>query len=227
MKKHTTTAITAISFLLGAAIAGIAFTLSFDALREIAIAAGISQSRAWLFPLSIDGFVLTAGAAVLLESLRGKRAWYPIFLVGGFTAISIALNNTHAAGLYVIPEQTLRSIVALIPPSAFFLALELLTGQIKTSLAQSDDPTAQLSAKLARVETVAAQLRGEITEANAKSAQLQTELDDLHVIAPLLDAMPKSARAKLAVAGANGAADKMTARELAQIAGVLNRLYGR
>ncbi|BDT95955.1 hypothetical protein IFM12275_59310 [Nocardia sputorum] len=52
--------------LLTASIAGIAFALSFDALRELAIQVGMSKSLAGLFPVIIDGAIGQATIALLV-----------------------------------------------------------------------------------------------------------------------------------------------------------------
>ncbi|WP_162606359.1 DUF2637 domain-containing protein [Jiangella asiatica] len=55
-----------------------AFTLSFDALRELATVAGLNWSIAWLWPLIVDEFILLATAAAVALRDRGPRVtWYP------------------------------------------------------------------------------------------------------------------------------------------------------
>ncbi|WP_280379827.1 DUF2637 domain-containing protein [Nocardia wallacei] len=51
---------------LTAAIAGVAFRLSFDALRELSTQVGMSEHLAWLFPLIIDGAIGQATIALLV-----------------------------------------------------------------------------------------------------------------------------------------------------------------
>jgi len=54
------------------ALAGCAFVLSFDALRDLAVALGMSPSRAWLWPVAID--VSIANSTLALLSLAPPRA---------------------------------------------------------------------------------------------------------------------------------------------------------
>jgi Protein of unknown function (DUF2637) len=54
------------------ALAGCAFVLSFDALRDLAVAVGMSPDRAWLWPIAID--VSIANSTLALLSLAPPRA---------------------------------------------------------------------------------------------------------------------------------------------------------
>jgi hypothetical protein len=54
------------------ALAGCAFVLSFDALRDLAVALGIPPDRAWLWPVAID--VSIANSTLALLSLAPRRA---------------------------------------------------------------------------------------------------------------------------------------------------------
>jgi Protein of unknown function (DUF2637) len=54
------------------ALAGCAFVLSFDALRDLAVALGVRPDRAWLWPVAID--VSIANSTLSLLSLSPPRA---------------------------------------------------------------------------------------------------------------------------------------------------------
>jgi hypothetical protein len=54
------------------ALAGCAFVLSFDALRDLAVALGMPAARAWLWPVAID--VSIANSTLALLSLAPPRA---------------------------------------------------------------------------------------------------------------------------------------------------------
>ncbi|WAJ47946.1 DUF2637 domain-containing protein (plasmid) [Mycobacterium sp. Aquia_216] len=54
------------------ALAGCAFILSFDALRDLAVALGMAPSRAWLWPVAID--VSIANSTLSLLSLSPPRS---------------------------------------------------------------------------------------------------------------------------------------------------------
>jgi hypothetical protein len=62
-----------------------AFALSYSVLYELALAHRFHPWLAWLWPLSLDAFVIIATIAVVRNSLRAEGTRYPIFLVGAFT----------------------------------------------------------------------------------------------------------------------------------------------
>ncbi|WP_158603072.1 DUF2637 domain-containing protein [Jiangella rhizosphaerae] len=106
-----------------------AFTLSFDALRELATVAGLNRSIAWLWPLIVDGFILLATAAAVALRDRGPRVtWYPWATLIVFAAISVAGNALHASS-HANREAvsvTVASIVSAVPAVALLLASHLL-----------------------------------------------------------------------------------------------------
>jgi hypothetical protein len=106
-----------------------AFTLSFDALRELATVAGLNRSIAWLWPLIVDGFILLATAAAVALRDRGPRVtWYPWATLIVFAAISVAGNALHASS-HADREAvsvTVASVVSAVPAVALLLASHLL-----------------------------------------------------------------------------------------------------
>jgi hypothetical protein len=111
----------AIVSALVAAIAALAFLVSFRAISQFAVTTGaFPHSLGWAAPLLVDSFTLAASIEVLRSALAGQRAVYPWCLVAGATLASAALNVAHA------PEHPAAQAVAGIPPVALLLALELL-----------------------------------------------------------------------------------------------------
>ena len=106
---------------LVAAIAALAFLVSFRAISQFAVTTGAFPTHlGWAAPLLVDSFTLAASIEVLRSALAGQRAVYPWCLVAGSTAASAALNVAHA------PDHLAAQAVAGIPPVALLLALELL-----------------------------------------------------------------------------------------------------
>ena len=106
---------------LVAAIAALAFLVSFRAISQFAVTTGAFPIRlGWAAPLLVDSFTLAASIEVLRSALAGQRAVYPWCLVAGATLASAALNVAHA------PDHPAAQAVAGIPPVALLLALELL-----------------------------------------------------------------------------------------------------
>ncbi|WP_428338839.1 DUF2637 domain-containing protein [Mycobacterium sp.] len=56
------------ALLMTLALAGCAFVLSFDALRDLAVAVGIPPDRAWLWPVAIDASIANSTVALLSMS---------------------------------------------------------------------------------------------------------------------------------------------------------------
>jgi len=95
-----------------------AFVLSYAALRDLAVLAGVPAEQAWLWPLIVDGVILEATISVV--ALRGgatparRYAWG--LLVAG-AAVSVAANITHAivAADARVPGLV-AALVASVPP---------------------------------------------------------------------------------------------------------------
>jgi len=190
--------ISAISLLLVTVSAAIAFTLSFNALRAVASENGIPAHLAWLFPLAVDGFILTAGLSSLRASLYGEKTLYPVALLVLFTSVSIALNVTHGGGAWEIKPAYLSTIVAFVPPAALCLSTELWLSQVRGEL--SDKDSAPTSQRVAEVEQERDELRAEL-------AQVAT-------LSPLLNKLPMQTRAELyTIADGNG----VKPREIAEV----------
>jgi hypothetical protein len=107
-------------------IALFAFWLSFTALTQLAVRAGISAGQAWAWPLIVDGVIVVATVAVV--ALRGRRgsgyAW--VLLVCG-AVVSVTANAVHAS----MPEGAalspgLAAGVCSVPP-VVLLAITHLT----------------------------------------------------------------------------------------------------
>lgn len=105
------------------------FALSFEALSELAARSGaISPSKAWIFPLLIDGAVIIFSTAALRASIFGRTDWFSISLVLVTTLASIVLNIAHA-------HATVSScLVAAMPPLLLGLSYESLLRQLSASL---------------------------------------------------------------------------------------------
>ena len=86
---------------LTVAIALMAFILSFDALRTLAVACGVQPGLSWMFPLIIDAPVLAFTWATWVFKTRGLGQAYPWAMLLVFSAVSLVGNALHAH-----PEET-------------------------------------------------------------------------------------------------------------------------
>ncbi|WP_171116588.1 MULTISPECIES: DUF2637 domain-containing protein [unclassified Streptomyces] len=83
-----------------ALLATVAFALSYDALRQMAVAIHIRGLLTYTFPLVIDGFIaIGIGAQLMLRTAPLRSRLYVGTLVGLATGVSIGANALHAIRL--------------------------------------------------------------------------------------------------------------------------------
>ncbi|WP_328561362.1 DUF2637 domain-containing protein [Streptomyces coelicoflavus] len=83
-----------------ALLAAFAFALSYDALRQMAVAIHIRGPLTYAFPLVIDGFIaIGVGALLMLRTAPTRSRAYVWALVGAATITSIWANALHAVRL--------------------------------------------------------------------------------------------------------------------------------
>lgn len=111
--RHTASA----TVLILALSAGV---LSYNALRELAIQAGIPPILAFLFPITLDGLILAGSLLILYFAVRGKRSGYGLFLTALGVIASIAGN------VVIAPNNLTYQILHATSPVVLFLALESL-----------------------------------------------------------------------------------------------------
>ena len=79
-------------------LAAAAFTLSYDALHQLALDSRVRPALAWLWPVVIDGTIVVALLTVPAAKRAATRTGYPWALAGLFSAASVAFNIAHAPG---------------------------------------------------------------------------------------------------------------------------------
>lgn len=73
------------------------FTLSFAALRDLAVRVGMPADLGWIWPLLIDGMIVESTLAVVALAQRGSRAvWYAWLLLAAGAVVSVGSNGAHA-----------------------------------------------------------------------------------------------------------------------------------
>lgn len=95
-----------------------AAVMSFAGLRELALRAGYSEELAWLFPLIVDGLVVTGSLGVVAASLVGLKTWYPWMLTWIGVIVSVVGN------VAVANDDFVSKAVHATPPIVFALAIE-------------------------------------------------------------------------------------------------------
>ncbi|MGW7069513.1 DUF2637 domain-containing protein [Streptomyces sp. NPDC054855] len=75
------------------AVVGMAFRVSWNALRDIAGAVGADRTAATLYPFVVDGLMALALVATLV--LAGKDRTFALRVLGTYTGASLVLNYVH------------------------------------------------------------------------------------------------------------------------------------
>jgi Protein of unknown function (DUF2637) len=117
-------------------LAGAAFTLSYDALHQLALDSRVRPGLAWLWPVVIDGTIVVALLTVLAAKRARTGAGYPWALAGLFSAASVAFNIAHA------PERPVARLVFAMAPVALVLTTHLLMQQVSWRPPTSGRPAA-------------------------------------------------------------------------------------
>jgi hypothetical protein len=104
-------------------LAAAAFTLSYDALHQLALDSRVRPGLAWLWPVMIDGTIVVALLTVLAAKRAAARTGYPWTLAGLFSAASVAFNVAHA------PDRPVAQLVFAMAPVALVLTTHLLMQQ--------------------------------------------------------------------------------------------------
>jgi Protein of unknown function (DUF2637) len=105
-------------------LAAAAFTLSYDALHQLALDSRVRPGLAWLWPVVIDGTIVVALLTVLAAKRTATPAGYPWTLAGLFSAASVAFNIAHA------PDRPVAQLVFAMAPVALVLTTHLLMQQV-------------------------------------------------------------------------------------------------
>jgi hypothetical protein len=117
-------------------LAAAAFTLSYDALHQLALDSRVRPALAWLWPVVIDGTIVVALLTVLAAKRASIRAGYPWALAGLFSAASVAFNIAHA------PDRPVARLVFAMAPVALVLTTHLLMQQVSWRRSTHSRPTA-------------------------------------------------------------------------------------
>jgi hypothetical protein len=104
-------------------LAAAAFTLSYDALHQLALDSRVRPGLAWMWPVVIDGTIVVALLTVLAAKRAAARTAYPWALAGLFSAASVAFNIAHA------PDRPVARLVFAMAPVALVLTTHLLMQQ--------------------------------------------------------------------------------------------------
>lgn len=100
--------------------------LSYSALRQLAVQSGIDPFLSYLFPVVLDGLILSGTLLVLYFAVRGVRSKFGIFLTLLGVIASIAGN------VAISDNNIIHQMVHGAPALVLFLSLEALTILLRT-----------------------------------------------------------------------------------------------
>lgn len=165
-----TKALSILTAVLVAVLAGGAFALSFDSLNKLAVENGVTMGLTWVWPLVLDGSIVVFSLSALRSRLYGESILYPMSLVVLTTIASVLFNVAHA------PSGPLAHTMAAVPPIALFLSFELLMRQVGSSVERSTVLSTQteLLVNVDKLESDRRKLLGQIEGLNGQ-AQRQKE----------------------------------------------------
>ena len=135
------------SALIGTALIALgAFWLSFTALTDLAVRAGVSADQAWAWPLIVDGVIIVSTVAVIALVGHGRVvSAYPWALILVSTGVSVLANIAHAV---VVSAGSVPAVVAAgvaaVPPvtlvASTHLSSVLLTRADRTPRVRAHAP---------------------------------------------------------------------------------------
>lgn len=136
-----------LTIVLIVGLAAGAFILSFQALQQLATASAINSNLAWIFPLIVDGFIVTATIAAF--SLRGRGRsiiWYPWSALILFSIFSIFGNAVHAINnqdqitvpMWIAAAVSAVPAIALLISSHFLVIMISAPRHVKIAVNEGD-----------------------------------------------------------------------------------------
>lgn len=113
------------------AVTAAVFVLSYSAVRDIALAAGVTAPLARLYPAILDAvFVVACAAALTLRDARWWTrgyAWLSVLVTG---ALIGAADASHAMGLR-LPHKVAAGTVAVLPVALVLLGFSLWLSMLR------------------------------------------------------------------------------------------------
>lgn len=137
------------------AIASIAFVLSFDALRTLGMACGVSPALAWMFPLIIDLPVIAFTWATWVFKTRHLGQAYPWAMLVVFSLVSLAGNALHAhpteTNGMLLPQWG-ASLLMTMPAVALLATSHMIVKSAAKSFDDDEAPAAPVPSETDRAD---------------------------------------------------------------------------
>jgi hypothetical protein len=125
-------------------VAAIAAAISYAHIYSLALQLGQPKMAAWLMPLSVDGAVGAASAALLSAARAGQRSHWPARTILGLGVLATLVANAYSGSAHGLPGM----VLAMWPAVAFIGSTEVALGM--TRHAVSNEPAASEAAATVR-----------------------------------------------------------------------------
>ncbi|MFB6424661.1 DUF2637 domain-containing protein [Streptomyces microflavus] len=178
-----------------------AFWLSYEHLHDVADANGLDAERAWVWPATVDLFIIAGELLMLRAALRNRIDGWAIALAATGSLGSIALNVAGVGD----GAEVMEYVVAAVPPVAALLAFGALMRQVHEALRDQvyseTTPAAVMGTATTVMTTVVATARPMLEPVPAGvrtlplvARQVTTPPPAVPVIRPVPEAVPAGAR---------------------------------
>ncbi|MBQ0882230.1 DUF2637 domain-containing protein [Streptomyces sp. RT42] len=170
------------------AVVGMAFRVSWNALRDIAGAVGADDTAAMLYPFVVDGLMALALVATLVLADDARR--FALRVLGAYTVASLVLNYVHG----LVPELHGRSVdwgrLADWDPANWALVLLATSLPVGSIYFGSDLVAKVLHHRPAPIPTVNANAE-ESTESDTKRSTADLAVSTPPPVTPNVTALPR------------------------------------
>ncbi|MFE1105211.1 DUF2637 domain-containing protein [Streptomyces rochei] len=170
------------------AVVGMAFRVSWNALRDIAGAVGADDTAAMLYPFVVDGLMALALVATLVLADDARR--FALRVLGAYTVASLVLNYVHG----LVPELHGRSVdwgrLADWDPANWALVLLATSLPVGSIYFGSDLVAKVLHHRPAPIPTVNANAE-ESTESDTKRSTADLAVSAPPPVTPNVTALPR------------------------------------
>ncbi|MCA9982401.1 MAG: DUF2637 domain-containing protein [Anaerolineales bacterium] len=146
-------------------LAACAFALSFDVLRNEAIAKGVNPALAFLFPIIVDSCIIAGSAFVIWASInrQGGLVIVGYVVIALVTILSVVLNGSHAKSF-----DALTVVYFVVPPMLLAMLTFLVERMLEVVMKGVEHDN--------QLQTKANRLQGTVTQLESTLRQLQTSL---------------------------------------------------
>lgn len=204
----------------------LSLVLSFNALRSVAFDHGLSDWRAFVWPLTIDFALIVFSLSVVSALLTRQSTWLRWLMVGLFTFATLAFNVADV-DFDSLPDNHLwflPYLVMIMPPLAFVLSFETLMAMLRSGVQRGelsetlDDLSGQQSEIMAEIDAL--KLKRTRLKANVVSLEDKIEAATVTKRQERLSQIPANVKAGMspaAIAEAYGVSERTIYRDLDEL----------